>query len=375
MANITPLTSSKTHYEILDGLRGVAATLILVYHLCEACGLVLGHGYLAVDFFYALSGFVIAYSYDDRWGKMSIGTFFKRRVIRLHPMVVMGTLIGLIFYYFGKSAAFPFIGAYPWWTVVCLFLYCCLMLPMPNSWDIRGWQDFNSFNGNIWSLTWEYAANICYALFLRFLPTRLLVLLVLVAAAGTLDLTLNLDVLGAFSSGRVGAPFTVNGGWSLTGSELYIGLVRVLYPFTAGMLLARTRLRLRMSRAFLCSSLLVTVMLLMPQLQGVGNGIYEAIAILVAMPLIVSIGAANNIRASKAFRLCHFLGDISYPLYITHLPFVYMLLAWKSNNPEATVGELALIAVLLFILSIATAYASLKLYDLPLRKWLKARWA
>ena len=191
---------SKPHYLILDGLRGVAALLIVAYHLCEGCGIVMGHAYLGVDFFFALSGFVIGYAYDDRWGRMTVGGFFRRRLIRLHPMVVMGTLLGLLFYYFGQSAAFPFIGSQPWWVVLLLFLYCSLMLPMPNGWDIRGWQDTNSFNGNIWSLGWEYVANIFYALVLRFLPTCVLALLTVVAAIGTIDLTLNLDLFHLFLS-------------------------------------------------------------------------------------------------------------------------------------------------------------------------------
>ena len=65
---------SKPHYDILDGLRGVAALLVVVFHLCEAHATshfdqLLNHGYLAVDFFFALSGFVIGYAYDDRWGR------------------------------------------------------------------------------------------------------------------------------------------------------------------------------------------------------------------------------------------------------------------------------------------------------------------
>ena len=85
---------SKNHYDILDGLRGVAAVLVVVFHLFESFTggnhliQVINHGYLSVDFFFVLSGFVVGYAYDDRWGKMTIGGFFKRRIIRLHPMVV-----------------------------------------------------------------------------------------------------------------------------------------------------------------------------------------------------------------------------------------------------------------------------------------------
>ena len=80
--------ASKPRYEILDGLRGVAAMLVVAYHLFETYyhggpDQPVNHGYLAVDFFFVLSGFVIGYAYDDRWDKMTTWDFFKRRLIRL----------------------------------------------------------------------------------------------------------------------------------------------------------------------------------------------------------------------------------------------------------------------------------------------------
>ncbi len=373
MQTNTNLLASKPHYMILDGLRGVAAFVILIYHLCEGCGVMLGHGYLGVDFFYALSGFVIGYAYDSRWGGMSVKGFFTRRIIRLHPMVVMGTLLGLLFYYFGASEAFPFIGESPWWKVLLLFVYCSLMLPMPNAWDIRGWQDFNSFNGNSWSLYWEYLANILYALVFRFLPTALLALLVAVAAVGTLDITLDLDLFGLLE-GRFGAPHTVNGGWSLTPQELYVGAVRLMYPFLAGMLLSRVGKYFTLRGGFVWCSVIVVVMMLTPQFEGLANGLYETFVILLLIPIIISIGAGSKIKSRRLEAVCRFLGDISYPLYITHLPFVYMQLAWMSNHPDASLGATIMLAVSVGVVSVGVAYASLKLYDLPLREWLTKHW-
>ena len=373
MQTNTNLLASKPHYMILDGLRGVAAFVILVYHLCEGCGVMLGHGYLGVDFFYALSGFVIGYAYDSSWGGMNIKGFFKRRIIRLHPMVVMGTLLGLLFYYFGASEAFPFIGESPWWKVLLLFVYCSLMLPMPNAWDIRGWQDFNSFNGNSWSLYWEYMANILYALVFRFLPTALLAVVAVIAAVGTLDITLNLDLFGLLE-GRFGAPHSVNGGWSLTSQELYVGAVRLMFPFLAGMLLSRVGKYITLRGGFVWCSIIVVVMMLMPQFEGLTNGLYETFVILLLIPVIIAIGAGSKIKSRRLNSVCRFLGDISYPLYITHLPFIYMQLAWMSNHPDASLGATIMLAVSVFVVSVGVAYASLKLYDLPLREWLTRRW-
>src|ERR1700755_381921 len=101
-------TATKPHYPVLDGLRGVAALAVVTMHICEAhstssLDMLMNHGYLAVDFFFLLSGFVIGYAYDDRWSKMTLGGFFKRRLIRLQPMVVMGSVIGAVFFYFQDS--------------------------------------------------------------------------------------------------------------------------------------------------------------------------------------------------------------------------------------------------------------------------------
>jgi len=98
----------KPHYQILDGLRGVAAIIVVFFHLAEPLAAsrlvnVVNHGYLAVDFFFLLSGFVIGYAYDDRWGKITFGGFLRRRFERLQPLVVLGMTLGAIGFYFTDS--------------------------------------------------------------------------------------------------------------------------------------------------------------------------------------------------------------------------------------------------------------------------------
>lgn len=107
---------SKPHYVLLDGLRGVAALLVIWYHVFEGFATSpidqkFNHGYLAVDFFFILSGFVIGYAYDDRWKTtMTQKEFFKRRLIRLHPMVVMGAVFGCYYILHTRLRA---MGRYP----------------------------------------------------------------------------------------------------------------------------------------------------------------------------------------------------------------------------------------------------------------------
>src|SRR4051812_30959528 len=95
------ILKTKRHFEILDGLRGIAALAVVIFHFMEwvfsdYSKNFIGHGFLAVDFFFCLSGFVIGYAYDSRIGKMGVGAFFKTRLIRLHPLVVLGSVLGLV---------------------------------------------------------------------------------------------------------------------------------------------------------------------------------------------------------------------------------------------------------------------------------------
>ena len=84
-----------------------------------------------------LSGFVIGYAYDDRWNRMSLKDFFKRRLIRLHPMVVMGSVIGALFFYF-QAAAFPMIADVAWWKSAADLSAHLHDSPQPPAWTSAG---------------------------------------------------------------------------------------------------------------------------------------------------------------------------------------------------------------------------------------------
>ena len=384
---------SKPRYEILDGLRGVAAMLVVAYHLFETYyegkpDQPINHGYLAVDFFFVLSGFVIGYAYDDRWERvgeqssgirMSTWAFFKRRLIRLHPMVIFGTLFGAVMFYFGSCSTFPLINDTPWYMVIVVMLWCFTMIPLPSTMDIRGWAETNPLNGPAWSLQWEYLANILYALFVRRFSKLLLGVCVAVFACFTIILCLNIDVFG-FLEERSWAAYTVVGGWSTTPDQLQVGLTRLLYPFFCGLFLSRMGWLIKVKGGFWWCSLFIVVLLGMPWL-GMGtegdsrwtNGLYEAFCILVCFPLIVSIGAGSSVKGGKSEAINKFLGEISFPLYITHYPLIYMQMSWVDGHKDAPLGTHIFVAVCIFVLAIGFAYAALKLYDLPVREWLKGK--
>lgn len=380
----TNLLASKPRFEILDGLRGVAAIIVVMFHLFETysagpCSQILNHGYLAVDFFFMLSGFVIGYAYDDRWGKgMTQWNFYKRRLIRLQPMVIMGSLIGAFWFFFGDAPVFSLVMETPWWKVLLITVLGCLMFPTPPSMDIRGWQEINSLNGAQWSLLWEYIGNILYAVFVRRLPKIGLMIFVALAAFFTVDICFNLDVFGLFAD-RDAASYTVIGGFGLTPQQIYIGLGRLLFPFFGGLLLYRLGLRIRLNKyGFLWCSLAIAAILVWPHVGGdtpnVFNGAYCAVAIMLLFPMIVSAGAGSPLEGQKTIKVCKFLGAISYPLYITHYPMIYVQMKWAAEHADAPLGTHIWVAVWIFIASIAVAYACLKVYDEPVREWLKNHW-
>ncbi|MGE5430410.1 MAG: acyltransferase family protein [Syntrophomonadaceae bacterium] len=371
-AKNTAFSDSKSHYQILDGLRGIAAIMVVIFHIFETFSggnhlkQIINHGYLAVDFFFVLSGFVIGYAYDDRWNKMTLRDFFKRRLIRLHPMIIVGMIIGAIGFYFSASPIlFPGISGVPLWEMLLVMFIGFTLLPVPASMDIRGWGEMHPLNGPAWSLFFEYAANVLYALFIRKFSNRVLTFLVIVAACATMQLAVtspNGDVIG---------------GWSIEPAQFRIGLTRLLYPFFAGLLLSRVARPGRIKHAFIWCSLMVVLVLSFPRVGGSENlwmnGIYDSLSIIVIFPLIVYMGASGEIKGKYMSKACSFFGDISYPIYITHYPLIYIFTAWAIDN-NVPLKNAWPAGILLLVSAVVIAYGSFKLYDVPVRKWLTRRY-
>jgi peptidoglycan/LPS O-acetylase OafA/YrhL len=362
---------SKNHYPILDGLRGVASVMVIIFHVLETFTggnkfiQLINHGYLAVDFFFLLSGFVVSYAYDDRWNRMTQWDFYKRRLVRLQPMVIMGSLIGAALFYFQAGPAFSNIAQTPVWKMLLLMIIGATLIPVPESMDIRGWSEMHPLNGPAWSLFFEYIANILYATIVRRFSKLLLAIFVTLAALMLIQYLVtskNGDLIG---------------GWSLNSEQLYIGFTRLLFPFFGGVLLCRIGKLIHVKNAFWWSSLLIIIMLSIPRIgdeQHVWmNGTYEAICLIVVFPLIVSIGAGGALHSIRSEKICNFLGEISYPLYITHYPFIYLFTAWVTKNKVPLGGTGLLMGLLVVTASLLVAYLSLRFYDKPVREWLRKK--
>lgn len=359
---------TKPHYNILDGLRGVAAITVVCFHIFEAFATShldqkINHGYLAVDFFFILSGFVVGYAYDDRWGIMKAKDFIKRRVIRLHPMVVLGSIIGAIMFYSQGCSVWDVSKV----TIVALLFATLLnafLIPAVPGNEVRGLGEMFPLNGPSWSLFFEYIGNILYVLLIRKLSTKALAALVFVAGCGLAVFA----ILGPLGDICVG--------FSLTSVEFTGGSLRLLFSFSAGLFISRIFKPINIKGAFWICSLSVIILLAVPRIGGAEhlwmNGVYDAICCIIFFPILVWLGASGKNTDRYTTHICKFLGNLSYPLYMVHYPFIYLYYAWVKNE-NLTFQESLPGAASVVIGSTILAYICLRFYDIPVRKYLTNR--
>ena len=371
-------SDTKPHYDLLDGLRGVAALLVLWYHVFEGYAFAAGspiietanHAYLAVDFFFILSGFVIAYAYDDRLGKsMPAGQFFKRRLIRLHPMVVMGAVLGAVTFLIQGSVQWD--GTHIATSAVMIALLCAMFFipALPGcSYEVRGNGEMFPLNGPAWSLFFEYLGNLLYALFIHRLGNKAL-------AAWTVLMGIG---LGYFTITDFSSYGCLGVGWTLDAVNVTGWLLRMLFPFSLGMLVCRHFKPAKVRGAFWICTLSLIVLFHIPFIPGLEpvcyNGIFEMACIALVFPALVWLGASGTTTDRFSSGVCKFLGDISFPVYIIHYPFYYLFYAWLIKNQYFTFGETWMTALLLMAGNLLLAWLCLKFYDEPVRRYLAARW-
>ena len=348
------LLQPKQHFIVLDGLRGVAALAVVVFHFMEVAYTdysqnFIAHGFLAVDFFFCLSGFVIGYAYDNRIKEMGTREFFKSRLIRLQPLVIFGSVLGLLAFLFDPFSAAA--GAYGPGKIALFFLTSVLMIPYPAM--PERFLNLFSFNAPAWSLFWEYVANIVYAFVLFRTGRRWL---------------LGLTIVGALAICWV-SYHTGNllGGWA--GANFWDGCARIGYSFLAGLLVYRFNWIIRSKLGFGLLSILLALAFVMPFTTW--NWLTEPLVVLFYFPLIVALGAGATL--SPAFKkLCEFSGNISYPLYMTHYAWIW-LFAGYYNKYKPGAGQLSLIIISSVIGMIGIAWLVMRLYDIPLRQYLSSK--
>jgi peptidoglycan/LPS O-acetylase OafA/YrhL len=351
----TGTLKTKQHFVVLDGLRGIAALAVVTFHFMEIAYSdysqnFIGHGFVAVDFFFCLSGFVIGYAYDDRIGKMGMLEFFKSRLIRLHPLVIFGSVLGLLAFLFDPFGGH--LALYSAGKIALVFILSLLLIPFPVIAD-RAFNLF-SFNAPAWSLFWEYVANIFYALILCRIRKPYLLGLTIISAMVICYI--------AHHSGNL------MGGWS--GGTFWDGGGRVSYSFLAGLLIYRFNLIIKNKLGFIGLSFLLFLAFLMP-FSAKWNWLSEPLVVVFYFPLLVALGAGTTL-APGLRKVCILSGKLSYPLYMTHYAVMWMFGNYYATYHPST-GKLTVIIIVGLIGLSLFAYLVMILYDTPVRKYLSRK--
>ncbi len=342
---------TKQHFDLLDGLRGVAALAVVMFHFMEMVYTdysknFIAHGFLAVDFFFCLSGFVIAYAYDNRIVQMGKAQFFWARIIRLQPLVIAGSVLGLLAFLFDPFGGHP--ELYSAGKILLLFACSIFMIPygvMPD-------RFFNLFglNAPAWSLFWEYVANILYAFVLYKIARRWLLVITVIGAV--------LLCMVAYKQQML------MGGWGK--DNFWDGGARISYSFSAGMLVYRSGWIIKSNIGFAALALLLAVSFVVPFTTW--NWLTEPLIVIFYFPLLVALGAGGRLTPGMR-KICVFSGKISYPLYMTHYAGIWMFANYYSSYKPSMrslffiiPGGMIVLVLLVWVVMVA--------YDIPVRKWL-----
>lgn len=315
-------------YHTLDGVRGFAALLVAAYHFTERLGPFEFPGYLAVDLFFVLSGFVIALNYQERLASgLSAFAFMRLRVVRLYPLYLLGWAMGLA-KQISRTTGHAEASLAPVMLAQAALLNG-LVLPM------FGTSELFPINSPGWSLFFEFAVNFVFALVLFRLSNRALVAVMVAALAALAWL--------------VAPPTLFNLGWS--GPTFAGGVARTVFSFCTGILIFRVSPAMRRHPAtWLCLLPIAATLVVIGAPSAIPGAIWrEWITILLVIPAIVIAGvrweAPPPLRAMFGW-----LGALSFPVYIIHLPLIFTgrILMERADFPPL-LGLLAYLAVVVAV--------------------------
>jgi len=333
-----PVTPSTQRLPLLDGMRGIAAIMVMLFHEAGQHGQEqLFDGFLAVDFFILLSGYVIARTYEPRfWAGLGVRQFIWNRSKRLYPLMALGTVIGAFQYWLGMG----------WSGLAGMFVLGLLFIPHIGS------AYLYPLNTPQWSLLFEFLLNLVHAAVLHRLGWRCLIAAGAICAAAL-----------AVSAQRLG---TLNLGFSP--ALLWIGGFRLAYTYIVGILLARhfNPAHLNGGAGWRTPLLLLALLILIPaQLTGSGRWLAQYGIIVAGFPLLLVL-ALRTKAPDAAAPLLDWLGRMSFPLYAVHLPLLGLAALVAKANPDLALP--VRLAGVVLALGVAAWLGGTRLGGKPARK-------
>lgn len=340
---------------LLDGLRGVAAVAVILDHVPGGwLGDLLPGRYLAVDFFFVLSGFVLAHAYGRKleagWSPLA---FMTARLIRLYPMYLLALAIGLSLAVLGAVRGWIGPG---WADIATVAAFSLLFLPTPPVTGFGaglGEPQLYPANAPAWSLFFELVINFVYALVARFLSWRVLGAILILGAVAVAFTLLRHE--------GTGGP-----GWLW--SHIDAGLARVTFDLFAGVAIYRVWERRTLWAMPWWLAVIAFIMVIAIPAPGEWRVVFDIAAALVLMPLLVAFACGASVNGAAA-RVCAIFGLLSYGVYVLHVP-LFSLLTVVAAIMGVTLPEGPLLALAVAGLTAIAAGAAFMVYDQPVRRWL-----
>jgi peptidoglycan/LPS O-acetylase OafA/YrhL len=336
----------------LDAMRWVAAMMVAAYHFGLFGGATTSPN-LAVDFFFALSGFVIAYAYDHKLAHGMTGEqFLQRRLIRLYPLFFVGITLGLLVTLVGST--------HPDFTdndgpYLVQFLASLVFVPWPSDATPEMTEALASpLNGPYWSLILEIHINVLFAILFRWIGMGVLTTLVSLFAIAL--------VATCWNNGSVATGYLTH--------DTIFGIVRVGFSFLAGVLICRMRHRIPVPKLHWSVAIAaVGILMVMPVPPSV-VWIYDATCVIILFPALILSGAQSQPQGRRMLSLFAWMGGASYALYAIHVPLGHISEFLAETHREI---PYRLWSLPFFLASMALAFALDRAFDVPFRRWLTAK--
>ena len=349
--DVTSHAARPERFVVLDGLRGVAAFAVIADHVPSALIRALIPGrYLAVDFFFVLSGFVLCHAYGERLkSEIRSLSFLKLRLVRLYPLYLLGIMLGALHLIYLSLFGYSETALSSFVPMAALSL---MFLPVPA--NISGVEVLYPLTPPSWSLIAALIAHLAYAVRAPWLSLRVLIAVLIVSGLAVFHLVPNEPDLGA--------------GWLL--SDVHIGIARAMFGVFAGIAIYRARSAFNMPSVpvWLAVGLLAAI-LCCPVPEPYRRG-FDALACLILMPAIIFF--VQNAQASgRIAAIATWLGLVSYGVYVLHEPIYFWMRSVFGFLGLAQPFEV-IDFPLVVVLSALAAWLASQFYEQPMRRFLRA---